>query len=522
MAHLQISMHAAARAGLYDRLQADFVREQCERLPWGLRTAAAHKHKTMLAQTTVRESNTWIRESADKITVLKSPIVAALEIDAQGEDFDDAAERKAAFYTTQITQKNKEEVVRLAEKTNKIEISGKTVDAQILRITDKKFWKRRIRKELRQWREKAHLLIMPEKMRWVSSDGSQEYKYMLAAHERWAANYCFISNTGQTVAAPTPAQSAQRRYAELIAKTKGIETLATKRGLKAVFITLTLDTNFHSSKIKNRGRIANSEYDNSTPKDGHIFLTKQWARFRAQMKKREIDYEFVQAVHAHKNSTPHRHLVLWCAPEQKKEIIDLIYTYFKTNPVAAQIKIEEPQNSASAVAYCSRILAYLTRHLDSKTDNKKTKGDREKDEKEAEAVSAWASTWSIRRYSTSISKSTIWKLARNAGTENVPTQIKAAATSGDYATFLKECENLNAKISYENKKNSYGETYKKPVGIKFDGGIALKTTTWEIVKVTVNIKSQENQNQKQKTELTDLETGEIIFFETSQDPPPTI
>jgi hypothetical protein len=203
---------------------------------------------------------------------------------------------------------------------------------------------------------------------------------------------------------------------------------------------------------------------------------------------------------------------LWVNPHEKNTVITLINSYFKTNDNPEQIIVEEPRQDGSAVAYCSRILAYMTRHVGVEAPSE--------DKKEAEAVSAWGSIWNIRRYSTSICKSTLWKLARNEGVKGTPEEIAKPARAGKYMEFLQACEKFEAKIHYEERQNSYQETYKVPVGIEHSRGTATKTVFWKREKVTVILKSQEATFGDPKIiELAELEVSQIIEIQYGLDPP---
>jgi len=474
-----------ARFDGFEWEQQKYLQAQLQHLPVRLHESALNKHARISEAKGYREGNIWIRESINKIKERKIGLIQSVDLDADAEDFEEAAKRKAGKYADLFNVLNSK-IIEHAEQIEGIEIPGKTFDAQLKRLCDPKFWIRRIRKELRQHREVTHLLMAPERIKYVSRDGHIEYLKMLDGHKAWAINTAYVSDTGEVIPAPTPEASAKRRYAQLLAQTKGLSQVAEERHLKAIFVTLTLDSNWHASRQAGRARIANDSYDESTPREAHQYFTEQWARFRALMKKRNIDFEYVNAVHAHKNSTPHRHLILWTLPEHKNEVIEMIYTYFKTNDFDEQIVIEEPRQDGSAVAYASRILAYMTRHMGEDATNE--------DIKEAEAVSAWGSTWSIRRYSTSLTKSTLWKIARNKGVEGVPKELAEAAQEGRYKDFIELCDKYQAKIKYEAKENSYGEEYKIPCGMTTSKGEAKKVITWtriSIKKVTVILKSQE-------------------------------
>ncbi|OIN92203.1 hypothetical protein AUJ42_00775 [Candidatus Collierbacteria bacterium CG1_02_44_10] len=486
-----------------------FEKQSFEKMPYRLRKIAKSKFEE-IRKNNYSDALSWLYKKSKQIDEKCIGLVRRIPIDATSKEFSKTSKMLAEYYGSMtFIYKSVDGIVRHAENFEGIKIPGKTAEAQYKRLNDEKFWKRRLRKELRKYREIAHLTVAPEKMKWVSGDGFQEYQNMLQSHREWAEGKCYVEEkSGEVIKAPTPEESAKNRYAQLLATAKGISVLAEERGLRALFITLTLDTEFHASKKNGAGRSENSEYKNISPKEAHQEFSAQWVKFRAMMSKLDIDWEFINAVHSHQNSTPHRHLVLWIPNEQKNTVCEtreitkkingkiktilvpvegsLIHRYFKTNDFDEQIVVEEPRESGSAIAYTSRILAYMTRHM----------GDEAKAEevRESEAVSAWASTWGIRRFSTSVTKTTLWKLSRNQGLTGAPFEMVQAAKEGKYAEFIKACGKFEAKIKYEERENGYGETYKIPTGILWNAGVAVKTSKWKIKKiteVTLIIKSQE-------------------------------
>ncbi len=124
-----------------------------------------------------------------------------------------------------------------------------------------------------------------------------------------------------------------------------------------------------------------------------------------------------------------------------------------------------------------RMLAYITRQTaeqkDDATDDEKKKKRQDADQSEAEAASAWASTWGIRRYRTSQMGATLWKMARNDDVKPEPSQkpvpddLKKAAQCGDFATFYKLTKTYQCKILYTDRTGKYGDSYKSPRGIEY-------------------------------------------------------
>lgn len=354
-------------------------------------------------------------------------------------------------------------------------VPGTTEDSRINRIGDPLFWRREIRKALRPWRNLMHIAIAPEKISYACTAAIQEYKSMIKNAEAWSEKIVLVNQSNrECIPMPSPAQSAKNKYAQLVAITKGIEESATARNLTAKIITITLPTEYHPTTTRGGTRVANEFYNSElTPAAGQQELQSRWTRFRAAVKRRKIEWEFVIGCQPHKDETPHWHIVLWT--DQWSEIEELIYKYFKMNNNPRQIDIQAAQSAQGASSYAMRMLKYITRQMDSSMTNA--------DAEEAEKASAWASAWGIRRYRTSHCKTTLWKLARNPEVK-VPRDLQAVAQNGNYFGFMCLAEQYKCKLEYVLKRGKYGDLYASPKGIQYqldhtgEIHIAYKYSKW--------------------------------------------
>ena len=468
----------------------DFLKEQLPYIPFTLRRSMVRTHKKNKEQgyKFAKQQLLEIIES-----VKKPRLIEALDIDARDDNIREHAKYLADKYRAIACRPRLVKVALFMAETMLGEpIFGDSTDSQINRICDEKFWRKRTRKMLRVHREHCHLRIAPEKLRHCSPDARREYKSMLDNHAKWAADHEFVNEAGEKIPAPSPESTAKNRYAQLVAQTVGIGSIATEKKMTPKIITITLDSQYHSAMGTDR-RVRNPKYKNISPKAGHAWLNKKWRNFRAVLKTktRDIDTHWVVGVHAHKNMTPHWHFVLWTEPKNWTEVEKLIQKYFRTNDNPAQIQIESPKNDGGAVAYCMKILQYITRQVGT--------GDGEGEEDIAEAfdTSAWASTFGIRRYRTSDCATTLWRLARKDDIE-APSEIKNSATTGDYAGFLKSVKEYEATIIYVQKNNQYGDGYKAPKGISFKDGVGIKSSV-SLAKWKIQTISKDENNTKDDT-----------------------
>ena len=143
-------------------------------------------------------------------------------------------------------------------------------------------------------------------------------------------------------------------------------------------------------------------------------------------------------------------------------------------------KVLEGEGVDAGVKYAIRAVQYVTRAT----------RDTESDE-EALCTKQWAVSNNFRRFSTSSSLTTPWKLARAMGVlpGKHPLRIAAkgkkarddfdTATKPDFGAFISEWQK-GYKIYTVNAKNKYDENVKKITGIESpDGKIFLKKFIWK-------------------------------------------
>jgi len=455
------------RADAFTRDQQAWLDQMLARIPASLRSIAERTHQDMVVGDKVREANIWLRETVESMK--PSPSIEEIEIDAYGEEMSAAAETIAEKFMdlTRARVNTDERLIERAEKSIGKAIPGDSTTSKVKRITDKKFWKSQIRKNLRLHRELWHLRLAPTRLKYCSTDATHEYQNMLAQHGEWAKAHIFVSDNGETFPAPTPNETKKNRYCQLVAQSKGIENIANEKKMVAMIVTITLDTQYHATLTINPGtpqqrRIRNKNYDpEMTPRKGHDWLNKQWRNMRSALgraTKKRGKIEFMNVVGAQPNGdeTAHWHIVFWCYPDDVAEVKKLFDKYFRTNDNPRQIDFEKAESAHGASSYAMRMLSYVTRQVSDSDDEKQ----------EALNASAWASTMGIRRYRTSHTKTTMWRLARKKEIE-LPDEMKYSAVSGDYAGFLTNAERYKAKLKYVSKIGSYGDSYKKPIGISF-------------------------------------------------------
>ncbi len=108
--------------------------------------------------------------------------------------------------------------------------------------------------------------------------------------------------------------SPQRYYSEIQNRINTLQKIAEQRGLKPLFMTLTLPSQYHVCKVSKIGKLLpNTKYNGATPKDAVKFLTKMFAKLRQDRALKELSKEqriYFRVNEPHKDGTPHTHILM--------------------------------------------------------------------------------------------------------------------------------------------------------------------------------------------------------------------
>ncbi len=116
--------------------------------------------------------------------------------------------------------------------------------------------------------------------------------------------------------------SPQRYYSEIQNRVNTLEKIAKQRGLKPLFMTLTLGSQYHRCKTTKKGLLVpNPKHNGITPKEAVKALTKMFARLRQDRALKELSKEqriYFRVNEPHKDGTPHTHILIY-VPVDKAE-----------------------------------------------------------------------------------------------------------------------------------------------------------------------------------------------------------
>lgn len=118
--------------------------------------------------------------------------------------------------------------------------------------------------------------------------------------------------------------SPQRYYSEIQNRVNTLQKIAKQRGLKPIFMTLTLPSEYHRYKTTKKGNlIANPKYNNTTPKEAVKILTKMFAKLRQDRALKELSKEqriYFRVNEPHKDGTPHTHILMYVPSDRVERV----------------------------------------------------------------------------------------------------------------------------------------------------------------------------------------------------------
>lgn len=253
----------------------------------------------------------------------------------------------------------------------------------------------------------------------------------------------------------------KNRHTEMMVKSRGFQDLATTRGYTALFFTWTLPSKYHRNSDK---------WDGSSVKKGAKRLMHLWAIVRATLKKADIDYFGFRVSEPHKDGCCHAHYFLFCHPDNKDELINIMQHYATQEDIGELgdditprfTVTESDPEKGGATAYIAKYIAKnITGKFLPETDA----------ELSAFKARAWSSTHRIKQFQSfgSVSVS-LWRAVRRAKRADVEFNPECLEMfdHADKHRWAKFCETAQqAKLVVEKSVNRYGETLRKVVGFSW-------------------------------------------------------
>ncbi|MGR5411619.1 replication endonuclease [Vibrio astriarenae] len=358
------------------------------------------------------------------------------------------------------------------------------LESAALKLVDPSWYMRRLMKLRGQYKEYCQIALgyvgeQKHQHKYVSRGAFNAWKENQRQMQEYIKNMALLDEeNGESISLEDAINSStanpENRRVEMMVRARGFEELAEEKGYTALFITWTLPSRFHRNSYK---------WDGSSPLDGQAELMKTWARGRARLAKRDIDYFGFRVAEPHKDATPHAHYFLFCAPRDVETIkAQLQDAACKTdreelgdNTEARFKAVECDPSKGGATAYIAK---YVSKNINGAYLAEDENGqplELAEAEKSAFSVRAWASLFNIRQFQQFGGASvSLWRVMRKAKPSQTQFNeqleaIRQAADSSKWSVFCELAQGV--KLAYEKKDNQYKETIKRVIGFEWVSGV---------------------------------------------------
>lgn len=309
-----------------------------------------------------------------------------------------------------------------------------------------------------------------------------QYLAMEIEDERGYSDYEYISIAAASQAGVS---NPEIRRKELMARLRGMQTVAEEQGLTAMFYTITAPSKYHR---------ASKKWDGSSPTDTGRYLVDQWAKVRAELNDASIKIAGIRVAEPHADATPHWHMLFFIRPAEVAAVTSTLRRYAMQHDAdekgaeAARFQaVEIDHTKGDAVGYIAK---YISKNINAKhvenEDDEETGGTLLEG---VDGVAAWASRWRIRQFQfIGGAPVGIWREMRRER-EAVPhaelESVREHAEKGRFAQWLQLMGGLFVKrdqlpvwLAKEEKTSAYGEMLKKTVGFVGFGVVAATRKVW--------------------------------------------
>ena len=301
------------------------------------------------------------------------------------------------------------------KKYRKGQITIRQAFSTIARLINDEWWINQFKGQRMRWHE-ALLIAAGE----VNKDRSP-YASKTAirdVHSRRQANLeylksCELENkvTGERIDLISKVMGSisnpEIRRMELMNTIAGIERYAAGQGDVGMFITITTPSKYHPTRQVGKGDKKTVQLNHGwnetafTPKDGQRYLCRIWSLMRTAFKDNDLQVYGMRVVEPHHDGTPHWHMMLFCKPEQRKNITEIMRRY--------ALKEDGDEKGATARRFEAKHLnrggaaGYIAKYIAKNIDGYALDGQIDHDTGKpltdtAAAVTAWASTWRIPQF----------------------------------------------------------------------------------------------------------------------------
>ncbi|MBE0470990.1 MAG: replication endonuclease [Methyloprofundus sp.] len=505
-----IDYKAEAKA-IEQKHAADYLAEVLEILPWGFRKFIPGEYWKIYKREGFFAANlflTGLKDQAKKISYR-----LALDDDQLINEAEASARMCESFLINAVGDYDLAWYMAEAYAINKrVELPDTEklgVYPAMMRLTDGRWWRRALRKVHARGLETLAIkanAVHVRRSTYASVDTVKRRGEQKARNARILENIKAVNEVGDEYSlaelAALNVSNPSIRRAELMTRIAGFQVMADQQGHVGEFYTWTAPSKYHA--VLSRSGARNPKFKGYTPRETQAYLSKQWAKARAELKRAGIKPYGFRVVEPHHDATPHWHMLFFMPFGQVLKCREILRRYaleVDGDEEGAQKQrfkaVAIDKSKGTAAGYIAK---YIAKAIDGFKLDADLYGNTANDA--ARNIEAWASTWNIRQFQQIGGASvTVWRelrrlKAEDTGTNEFLERARAAADRGDWAEYcnLNDAGQIALMLSDETETGRYGDVkQKRVIGIQTAVGNLLGGSDEVITRVHTWIIGQPNQ-----------------------------
>lgn len=236
------------------------------------------------------------------------------------------------------------------------------------------------------------------------------------------------------------------READLMVRSRGFTDYAADHGHVNLMYTLTAPSKYHRfTSYKRNGKEyfrKNPKYQGFTPSETQKYLSGVWARFRAEAKRKGLNFYGIRTCEPHHDGTPHWHMGLFMNPDNKDQVTEIFRKHALKEDGdergAAKRRFDVKELDPEKGDFAGYILKYILKNISGE-------GIGEDYESGLDGLAScnrtrsWASLWGIRQFQQIGGAPVgVWRELRRVSKcpDGLLDEAMKAADSGDWMQYL--------------------------------------------------------------------------------------
>jgi hypothetical protein len=210
-------------------------------------------------------------------------------------------------------------------------VPGQTLNAQLARVRDRRYWSRFLARRVREAREHLNLklgLVGAGGRQYCSEEARAQRRTQLQNQQQWLQDTMLRAVIdGKMVEIPLEqvAKSARQKLARLYAFIKAMDLLAEEAGLTVALLTTTLEGEWHANP---QHRSKDHRWNGATPREANRELGERFQSIRRDLDKQGIRLSGLWAGEPHADGCPHRHHWVLFDPKHCRAVFAAFLGYF--------------------------------------------------------------------------------------------------------------------------------------------------------------------------------------------------